>query len=84
MITPLKITNTMREEHKARIEQRISRVNENIKHALENGQHETYFPVDKDNADYQEVRKIFEEEGYHIKPTGYIGGVWQETENICW
>ena len=22
--------------------------------------------------------------GYQIKPTGYSGGVWQTTEDICW
>lgn len=22
--------------------------------------------------------------GYHFEPTGYIGGVWQRTEEICW
>lgn len=36
-------------------------------------------------CDYEdEVRERFRKAGYIIKPTGYIGGVWQLTEDICW
>lgn len=31
-----------------------------------------------------EVKAIFKMRGYTFKPTGYIGGVWQRTEEICW
>lgn len=31
-----------------------------------------------------EVKEKFRQAGYTIKPTGYIGGVWQLTEDICW
>lgn len=31
-----------------------------------------------------EIKKRFRDAGYVIKPTGYIGGVWQLTEDICW
>ena len=31
-----------------------------------------------------EVKLKFIKAGYTIKPTGYIGGVWQLTEDICW
>ena len=31
-----------------------------------------------------EIKKKFQQAGYIIKPTGYIGGVWQLTEDICW
>ena len=35
--------------------------------------------------DYEdEVREKFRQAGYVIKPTGYIGGVWQKTETIWW
>lgn len=35
--------------------------------------------------DYEsEVKSKFKQAGYTIKPTGYIGGVWQRTEDICW
>ena len=31
-----------------------------------------------------EIKVKFRQVGYIIKPTGYIGGVWQLTEDICW
>ena len=31
-----------------------------------------------------EVKEAFKKQGYRFEPTGYIGGVWQRTENICW
>lgn len=35
--------------------------------------------------DYRdEVKAAFVKAGYIIKPTGYIGGVWQNSEDICW
>ena len=40
-----------------------------------------YFRFD-DYSD--EIKKRFINAGYRIKPTGYIGGVWQQTEEICW
>ena len=30
------------------------------------------------------VKKLFQDKGYTFRPTGYIGGVWQRTEHICW
>lgn len=36
-------------------------------------------------SDYKdEIKKRFEKAGYIIKPTGYIGGVYQRTEDIMW
>jgi hypothetical protein len=36
-------------------------------------------------ADYaSEIKAKFKQAGYIIRPTGYIGGVWQLTEDICW
>jgi hypothetical protein len=31
-----------------------------------------------------EIREMFLKKGYSFRPTGYSGGVWQLTENICW
>ena len=31
-----------------------------------------------------DIKQKFQCAGYTIKPTGYIGGVWQLTEDICW
>ena len=33
---------------------------------------------------YDEVKAEFKKYGYTFKPTGYIGGVWQQSEDICW
>lgn len=33
---------------------------------------------------YDEVKEEFLKHGYTFKPTGFIGGVWQRTEQICW
>ena len=33
---------------------------------------------------YDAVKRAFENKGYYFTPTGYIGGVWQRTENINW
>ena len=32
----------------------------------------------------EELKQMFREKGYTFKPTGYIGGVWQRTIDICW
>ena len=32
----------------------------------------------------REVKAKFQAAGYIIKPTGYIGGVWQLTEDVMW
>lgn len=31
-----------------------------------------------------ELKRMFRENGYYFKPTGYIGGVLQRTIDICW
>ena len=31
-----------------------------------------------------ELKMIFKDAGYRFAPTGYIGGVWQRTIDICW
>ena len=33
---------------------------------------------------YDAVKREFERHGYSFRPTGFIGGVWQRTEHICW
>jgi len=36
-------------------------------------------------SDYKdEIKERFIAAGYKIKPTGYIGGVWQDSEDIMW
>ena len=49
------------------------------------GHGESYTPYKYHLDDYAgEVKEKFKQAGYIIKPTGYIGGVWQLTEDICW
>lgn len=31
-----------------------------------------------------ELEKLLKEYGFRIQPTGYIGGVYQNTKDICW
>lgn len=31
-----------------------------------------------------ELKAMFRAKGYSFKPTGYVGGVWQRTIDICW
>lgn len=33
---------------------------------------------------YEPVKAEFQKNGYTFRPTGYIGGVWQLTEQVCW
>lgn len=33
---------------------------------------------------YDAVKAEFQKYGYTFKPTGYCGGVWQRSEQICW
>lgn len=88
MIEPMRITKEMRESREEKVNAIIERVNADIKRAAEKGMHECYFDCGKDSYSdgpfYKEVRECFERCGYRIKPTGFIGGVWQRTEHIEW
>lgn len=88
MAEPMMITKEMRDSRAEKVDAIIERVNSDIKRAAEKGLHECYFACDKDSYSdapfYEEVRERFESYGYRIKPTGFIGGVWQRTENIEW
>ena len=64
------------------IEKYINYVLEDIEKANSRGFNYTTF-----NVDYryeEEVKRLFMEKGYRFKPTGYIGGVWQRSTDICW
>ena len=37
----------------------------------------------KDNSKYC-IKIHFKKLGYTFKPTGYVGGVYKHTEDICW
>ena len=69
--------------HTKAIEDAIRKQNKTIQRAMEEGRHEAHFytlPRTIEN----EVKKSYESKGYTFKPTGFIGGVYQLTERICW
>lgn len=84
MVEPIKITKEMVDTKQKRIDNAVSNQNAIIKVAIEHNRTSCVFNLDKQDELYSEVRAIFERAGYKIKPTGYIGGVWQLTEDICW
>lgn len=82
----LEITNEMKNTRNDRIAKIEKKIDERIRKAVERGESYCYFPCDKetDKDVYDEICEKYEKAGYKIKPTGYIGGVWQLSEDICW
>lgn len=85
--TVLKLSEARRmvsenQEYQKKLASEIERVNSSIKSAIKQGKTDTCFNVKPDFEDA--VRKLFSEEGYTFKPTGIIGGVYQDTDQICW
>ena len=80
------ISNQMKQDRSRRIAEIESRVDNAIIKAAKNGDTRTYFQCDMDaDADvYDEIKHKYQSAGYIIKPTGYISGIWQRTESICW
>ena len=80
------ITQEMKNAKAERIAKIEKKIDDRIRSAVERGNTYTYFPCDRDvDKDvYDEIRRKYERAGYEIKPTGYIGGVWQLSEDICW
>lgn len=81
---PMAITNEMQKARQAEIDSRIEKVNSSIERAVKHGRTQTCFDINTFDPYYSEVRRAFEKVGYRIVPTGYIGGVWQRTEEIIW
>lgn len=82
----VEITKEMKNAHAERLAKIEASVDREIRRAVAAGRYKTYFACDKDrDIDvYDEIRAKYERAGYRIKPTGYIGGVWQRTEDIYW
>lgn len=70
------------EEYKKVILQAITNVNDRIERAKKQGRTDTCFSVSYKYED--EIKRLYKEKGYWFKPTGVIGGVYQQTEQICW
>lgn len=80
MIIP---ANEMRKSHAADFEKACKSVMKKISEANEAGRRDTCFnpyPYEQ----YDAVKAEFQKNGYTFKPTGRIGGVWQDSEQICW
>ena len=69
--------NTERQE---KIKQYIEWQENSIRRACDNGHRRTCFAY---GYDMPEVVKHFKDLGYTFKPTGYSGGVWQNSTDIC-
>lgn len=75
-------------------EQAVEAVVRDIERASKEGRRSTCFnpPAYWYDTEYgrtfirydKEVKELFIQKGYRFRPTGYIGGVWQRTEHICW
>lgn len=63
----------------------VESVVRSIKRASEAGMRNTCFnPSSRYGDFYNSVKKEFANKGYTFCPTGVIGGVWQDSEEICW
>ena len=72
------------EEYLRQEEETITSIMNDIGKAVAKGRRKCHFSCYPYQDNYYAVRSKFEEQGYQIVPTGYIGGVWQTTESITW
>lgn len=71
------------QENKDSFQKSCESVMRDIEKASKNGMRKTCFnPYDW--YQYDSVKRAFKQKGYWFTPTGYVGGVWQTTENINW
>lgn len=82
----IEITKEMKDISRKRMAEVEIKVDNQIRRAIERGENQAYFAcdIDGDSDVYSEIRAKYEKAGYRIVPTGYIGGVRQRTEHICW
>ncbi|NDD52323.1 hypothetical protein EBZ39_00325 [bacterium] len=70
------------ENYKAAVEKQINYVMRSIETAKSRGYSHACFCV---HPSYErEIKNMFLTAGYTFKPTGYVGGVWQLSQDICW
>lgn len=66
------------------LKRKIAEINKRIQNAKEHGERRCYFCCAWcDDLDHV-LREMYAAKGYRFCPTGYIGGVWQSTTDICW
>lgn len=95
MIKPAKEIITNSNIHDKGIEVGVASVMRAIEKAAAEGRRSTcfhpkayWYTTDSGLETFQrfddEIKAMFKKQGYTFKPTGYVGGVWQRTEDICW
>ena len=85
MIVDAKIVKKETMEHeiyKKEMSKQITRINSSIQRAKEKGLVNTCFCGY--GAYETDLKMMYRSKGYYFKPTGYIGGDWQLSEEICW
>lgn len=70
------------ESYQQAVAEEVSSVMNCIERAKSNGRTHTCFSVSQMYE--REIKRMFLDKGYSFKPTGYCGGVWQLSEDICW
>jgi hypothetical protein len=70
------------ETYKKAVAEQLGWVLNSIEFAKNRGHDHTVFSV---KSDYEhEIKRMFLDKGYSFRPTGYCGGVWQASVDICW
>lgn len=64
------------------IDEEIQKQDKNILKASEAGKTYVIFHVSSCFED--EIKRRYLDLGYRFRPVGYCGGVWQDSEYICW
>lgn len=70
------------DEYMTSLRKNISHVMDRIEWAKSQGFTRICFCPERRHED--QIRQMFLDKGYTFKPTGYSGGVWQLSEDICW
>lgn len=86
MTDVLKISTEIKNQHNERISNKIDRINESIKIAMDEGQYFTDFNIMREDPDYKEIKRKYENEGYCFKhkSSRWTGNAWVITELIYW
>lgn len=70
------------DEYMTSLRDNISYVMDRIELAKSEGYTRVCFSPDPRHKD--KIKQMFLDKGYTFKPTGYCGGVWQLSEDVCW
>lgn len=80
--TQVRSEMTQDRQYQSELARYVTHVSDRIALAQSKGYTRCCFAV---GAKYEdELRRMFLEKGYTFRPTGYYGGVWQMSEDICW